>query len=107
MKTTYSGETVPLNITYSGEIDVTNDVLNLYVLDKDNMRIDKYLKTSLELYGNVTITDGIFDFVIGYGKFFYSFSSCNKVTHAFVTEYKLHTTDAIISLLVASLVKSL
>jgi hypothetical protein len=69
MRTSYSGETVKLNITYSGTIDVTNDVFNLYVLDKGSMRIDKYLKTSLERLENVTISDTIADLVIGYGEF--------------------------------------
>ena len=48
MKTYYSGSTMNLNISYRGEIAITQDLLYLYVMDKDNDRIDKYKKTSLE-----------------------------------------------------------
>ncbi len=68
MKTLFNGETLDLNITYSGDIEVTSDVLNFYVLDKDNNRIDKYLKTSLEKQGNITYNGAIKDFIIAYGK---------------------------------------
>ena len=69
LRTSYNGETMHLNITYSGGIVVANDIFNLYVLDRDSMRIDKYLKTSLERLENITISDVIADIVIGYGKF--------------------------------------
>ncbi len=68
MKTLFNGETVDLSITYSGDIEVTSDILNFYVLDKDNNRIDKYLKTSLEKQGNITYNGAIQDFIIAYGK---------------------------------------
>ena len=68
MKTLFNGETLDLSITYSGDIEVTSDVLNFYVLDKDNNRIDKYLKTSLEKQGNITYNGAIKDFIIAYGK---------------------------------------
>ena len=68
MKTTLTGITVDLNITYSGQIKVTSDMLNFYVLDKDNGRIDKYLKTSLEKLGNITHEFGIMDLIVGYGE---------------------------------------
>lgn len=69
MKTSYNGDTRQLNITYSGEIKVETDELNLYVLDSSNMRIDKYLKSSLERAGNITISVAIADLAIGYGEF--------------------------------------
>ena len=68
MKTTLTGTTVDLNITYSGEIEVTSDMLNFYVLDKDNDRIDKYLKTSLEKLGNITHAFSIMELIVGYGE---------------------------------------
>ncbi len=68
MKTLFNGDTVDLNITYLGDIEVTSDVFNFYVLDKDNNRIDKYLKTSLEKQGNITYNGAIEDFIIAYGK---------------------------------------
>ena len=68
MKTTLTGTTIDLNITYSGEIEVTSDMLNFYVLDKDNDRIDKYLKTSLEKLGNITHAFNIMELIVGYGE---------------------------------------
>ena len=70
MRTLLNGETVDLNITYSGEIDVTSDVFNFYVLDKENNRIDQYLKTSLEKLWNFTYNGTIEDLIIAYGEFF-------------------------------------
>ena len=78
MKTSYSGETMQLNISYSGEIRVATDENILYVLDKDNMRIDKYLKNSLEQHGNMTFSNEVVDFVIGYGKSWYLAARSNK-----------------------------
>ncbi|CAB4009691.1 fibrillin-2-like isoform X48, partial [Paramuricea clavata] len=69
MRTLLNGETVDLNITYSGEIDLTSDVLNIYVLVKAENRIDQYLKTSLEKQKNVTYNGAIEDLIIGYGEF--------------------------------------
>jgi hypothetical protein len=71
MRTLLNGETVDLNITYSGEIDLTSDVFNFYVLDKQNNRIDQYLKTSLEKQKNVTYNGAIADLIIAYGEFMF------------------------------------
>ena len=68
MKTMFDGTTVDLNITYSGGIEVTSDMFNFYVLDKENARIDKYLKTSLEKLGNFTYDGELMELVIGYGE---------------------------------------
>ena len=68
MKTMLTGNTVDLNITYPGEIEVTSDMLNIYVLDKENNRIDKYSKVSLERLGNITRDDDIMELITGYGK---------------------------------------
>ena len=69
MKTMLTGSTVDLNITYSGEIEVTSDMFNFYVLDKDNDRIDKYSKTSLEKLGNITHDVDIMQLINGYGEY--------------------------------------
>ena len=76
MKTMLNKQTIGLNISYPGEIDLTSDVLNLYVLDKDNKRIDKYLKTSLEKQGNITHDAKIHDLIIAYGKFLFLSLNC-------------------------------
>ena len=68
MKTMLTGDTVDLNITYLGEIEVTSDMLNLYVLDKENDRIDKYSKISLEKLGNITRDVYIMELITGYGE---------------------------------------
>lgn len=68
MKTLLDGNTVDLNITYSGKIEVASDVFNLYVLDNDNNLIDKYSKTSLENLGNITNDFEISELTIAYGK---------------------------------------
>ena len=69
MRTSSSGETTPLNITYSGGTKISTDMYNLYVLDTVNMRIDKYHKISLEKLGNRTFSNEIIDFEIGYGEY--------------------------------------
>ncbi|CAB4018580.1 neurogenic locus notch homolog 2-like, partial [Paramuricea clavata] len=66
MRTLLNGETIDLNITYSGEIDVTSDVFNIYVLDKGDNRVDQYLKTSLEKQKNITYNGTIEDLIIAY-----------------------------------------
>ena len=69
MKTMLTGDTVDLNITYPGEIEVTSDMLNLYVLDKENNRTDKYSKLSLEKLGNICTRDVyIMELITGYGE---------------------------------------
>lgn len=69
MRTLPNEQTVELNISYSGEIDLTSDFLHFYVLDNANNVIDRYLKTSLEKLANITYTSPIHDIIIAYGKF--------------------------------------
>jgi hypothetical protein len=76
MRTLLNGETVDLNITYSGEIDVTSDVVNFYVLVKADNRIDQYLKTSLVKQKNVTYNGAIEDLIIAYGEFYFFLCFC-------------------------------
>ncbi|XP_028406466.1 pro-epidermal growth factor-like [Dendronephthya gigantea] len=66
MKTSLDGQTIALNITYTGGIEVTSDVLNLYVLDKENNAIDKYIKSPLEKQRNITYHAEIHDLIIAY-----------------------------------------
>ncbi|XP_028410753.1 uncharacterized protein LOC114533436 isoform X5 [Dendronephthya gigantea] len=66
MKTLPNKETVSLNISYPGKIEVTSDFLNLFVFDINNNRIDMYLKTSLEKLGNITNNVQIHDLVVAY-----------------------------------------
>ena len=70
MKTLLSKQTIALNITYPGEIDLTSDVLNLYVFNEDDNSIDKYLKTSLQKQRNITHNVKIHDLIIAYGELF-------------------------------------
>ena len=68
MRTLLNRETVDLNITYPGVIDVTSDVFNFYVLVKADNRIDQYVKRSLEKQNNITYNGAIEDLIIGYGE---------------------------------------
>ena len=70
MKTYYSGTTMDLNISYSVKIRISQDMFHLYVLDKDNNRIDKYSKSSLEKIESITVSADSKDIVIGFGKLF-------------------------------------
>ena len=69
IRTLLSGQTVDLNITYPGAIVLTSDDLYFYVLDKDNNRVDKFSKETLEKQGNFTYSGAIHDMIIAYGKF--------------------------------------
>ena len=69
MLTYYSGTTMDLNISYAKEIKIAQDLFNLYVLDIDNARIDKYKKTSLEKIGNITTLGEGKDLIMGFGKY--------------------------------------
>ena len=70
MKTYYSGTTMDLNISYSGKIRISQDMFHLYVLDKENNRIDKCSKSSLEKIESITVSADSKDIVIGFGKLF-------------------------------------
>ena len=68
MKTYYSGRTVDLNISYPGEIKITQDVLHVYVLDVDNDRIDKYKKSSMEKIESFATLAGAKEIIAGVGE---------------------------------------
>lgn len=70
MKTPLNGQTIDLNITYTGNIDLTSDASYLYVLDTGSNYIDKYLKSSLKKQGNITYHAKIHDLIITYGEFY-------------------------------------
>lgn len=69
-KTYYSGTTMDLNISYSDNIKISQDMLHLYVLDTANNRIDKYNKSSLERIESITVSADAKYIVIGFGKSF-------------------------------------
>ena len=68
MKTYYSGSTMNLNISYPGEIAITQDLLYLYVVDIDNDRIDKYKKSSLEKMKSFPVSSGTKQIITVFGK---------------------------------------
>ena len=70
LKNPYGGLTVDLNISYPGEIRITQDLLHLYVLYPSRNRIDKYKKSSLELVENINTLDNPKEIVAGFGKCF-------------------------------------
>lgn len=68
IKTSYSGITMDLNISYPGEIKIAQDMSYLYVLDTDNNRIDKYMKSSMVKVKNITVSAGAKEIITGFGE---------------------------------------
>ncbi|CAB4012521.1 fibropellin-1-like isoform X1, partial [Paramuricea clavata] len=68
MRSSYTGETVPLNVSYDGEIDLAQDYMHLYVLDKENDRIDKYNKRTWVEINVFNINDGPQRLIIAFGE---------------------------------------
>ena len=68
MRSSYTGQTVPLNISYDGEIDLAQDYMHLYVLDKENNRIDKYNKR-IWVKINVFNIDGPQRLIVAFGEY--------------------------------------
>ncbi len=62
-------QTQALNISYDGEIDLAQDYMHLYVLDKDNNRIDKYNKRTLDKVDVFNTNDGPREIIIAFGKY--------------------------------------
>ena len=69
MKTYYSGTTMDLNISYPGEIKISQDLFHFYVLDTNNNRIDKYMKSSMVKIDDITVSAGAKEIITGFGKF--------------------------------------
>ena len=69
MKSYYTGQTDTLNISYDGEIDLAQDYMHLYVLDKENKRIDKYNKETWEKIDILYTRDEPKRLVIAFGKY--------------------------------------
>ena len=69
-KTYYSGITSELNISYpqNTEVRITQDMLHLYLLDGNNNRIDKYLKSSLEKVNSIETLSGANGIIAAFGK---------------------------------------
>ena len=60
--------TVGLGIQYHGEICIAVDRLYIYVLDKDNSRIDVYSRTTLMKVGELRTTTSVNEITIAFGK---------------------------------------
>jgi hypothetical protein len=68
-RSSYTGQTVPLNISYDAEIDLAQDYMHLYVLDKENNRIDKYSKRTWEKINYFNINDGSRRLIVAFGEY--------------------------------------
>ena len=62
-----TGQTKPLNISYDGDIDLAQDYMHLYVLDKDNDRIDKYHKRTWRKVDVLYTNDGPVNLIVAFG----------------------------------------
>ena len=69
MRSYYTGKTQPLNISYDGEIDLAQDHMHLYVLDKENNRIYKYDKATWNLTDDFTTKDEAKQLIVAFGEF--------------------------------------
>ena len=68
MSTSYAGETTDLNITYTGTIEIAQDVDNLYVLDVFNETIYRYNKRTLEQMGSIDVPSGTRGIEVAFGE---------------------------------------
>jgi hypothetical protein len=68
-RSSYAGLTVPLNISYDAEIDLAQDYMHLYVLDKENNRIDKYNKRTWVKINYFNINDGSRRLIVAFGEY--------------------------------------
>ena len=69
----YNEKTESLNISYDGEIDLAQDYMNLYVLDKDNNRIDKYNKRTWEKISVFNTNEEVTNIILAFGKCLFAF----------------------------------
>ena len=68
MKSYYTGQTEALNISYDGEIDLTQGYMHLYVLDEENNRIDKYSKETWEKIDTFYTEDEPKELLVAFGE---------------------------------------
>ena len=67
MKTSYIKETISLNISFTSELSITQDMLHIYVLVQDTNTIHKYKKTTLEKVDSIPVTSGTKEIIVVYG----------------------------------------
>ena len=63
-----TGATTDLSICYDSEIYVVVTQLYVYVLDKENNRIDIYPRRTLTKIKEVHVIPNVQDFILGFGK---------------------------------------
>ena len=68
MRSYYTGQTEALNISYDGEIDLAQGYMHLYVLDKENNRIDKYNKETWKKIDTFYTEDEPKELLIAFGE---------------------------------------
>ena len=61
-------ETEALDVSYDGEIDLAQDYMHLYVLDKDNNRIDKYNKGTWAMVDSFSTLDEPLKIIVAFGR---------------------------------------
>ena len=69
MKTSYMKETTSLNIVFTSELSITQDILYIYVLVRDINTIHKYKKTTLEKVDSIPVSTGTREIIIVYGMY--------------------------------------
>ena len=72
MRSYYTGQTEALNISYDGEIDLAQDYMHLYVLDKENNKIDKYNKRTWEKTGVFYTKNGPQRLIVAFGEYLHT-----------------------------------
>ena len=66
--TSKAGVTRNLGIWYNGEIRVVVDRLHIYILDKENNRIDIYSKRTLTKLRELSVPPGVCELILAFGK---------------------------------------
>ena len=65
-------QTKPLNISYDGEVDLAQDYMHLYVLDKDNNRIDKFNKRTWTKVDVLSTINGPVNLIVAFGRYLHA-----------------------------------
>jgi hypothetical protein len=63
-----TGETTDLGIWYDSEICLGVNRLYIYVIDKENNRIDVYSKRTLKKVKEISIIPDVHDVILGFGE---------------------------------------
>ena len=67
--TSIAGVTTNLGIEYDGEISIVVDRLYIYVLDKENNRIDIYSKRTLIKQSELNVVPNVNELILAFGKY--------------------------------------